>query len=309
MADRTPRRKARCPIAPRVTVITASCLRLVVTFHFRPNAHILSDMRNKILTSALALMTLGSAATAADLSNIVQAELRPGWRKADGTHMTALQLTLAPGWKTYWRAPGDAGIPPSFDWSGSSNMESVGITWPTPKVMYQSGMRSVGYSDQVVFPIQITPSADGDINLNARVDLGLCKDICLPHSVTIRATLTADTTKPDPVIAAALSDRPFSEKEAGVGKVTCDIAPSSDGVTLTARIPMADSGGKEETVIETSNPMIWVSEPDVTRQGKELITAADLSHVEGKPFALDRSGIRITVLGKSYAVDIKGCDG
>ena len=165
MADRTPRRKARCPIGGRVTVITASCLRLVVTFHFRPNAHILTDMRNKILTSALAIMTLSSAAGAADLGDIVRAELRPGWRKADGTHMTALQLTLAPGWKTYWRAPGEAGIPPSFDWSGSSNIQSVGITWPTPKVMYQSGMRSVGYSDQVVFPMQITPSEDGDMHL------------------------------------------------------------------------------------------------------------------------------------------------
>ncbi len=265
-------------------------------------------MMHRILTPTAILLALAGAAQATDLDGIVQAELRPGWRKADGTHMTALQLTLAPGWKTYWRAPGDAGIPPSFDWSGSENMKSVGVTWPTPKVMYQSGMRSVGYSDLVVFPIAIAPETAGPITLNARVDLGLCKDICLPHSLSIRATLGADMSKPDPIIAAALADRPFSEKEAGVGTVTCTFSQTADGMSVTARIPMGTAGGTEATVIETANPMVWVSEPDATRQGNELVTSAELSHVEGRPFALKRSDIRITVLGKSYAVDIKGCD-
>ena len=266
-------------------------------------------MIRTLLTAALLALVSAPAAMAASDDPVI-AELRPGYRMADGTHMAALHLKLAPGWKTYWRAPGDSGIPLLFDVTRSQNVAALAPVWPTPEVFFQSGMRSVGYHQELVLPLRVTPSRQGaDMRMTGSVEIGVCKDICLPHSVTIRATLTADTTKPDPVIAAALSDRPFSEKEAGVGKVTCDIRPSSDGVTLTARIPMADSGGKEETVIETSNPMIWVSEPDVTRQGKELITAADLSHVEGKPFALDRSGIRITVLGKSYAVDIKGCDG
>ncbi len=45
----------------------------------------------------------------------VTGQVLEGWVRADGTRMAAVQLDLEPGWKTYWRAPGDAGIPPSFD--------------------------------------------------------------------------------------------------------------------------------------------------------------------------------------------------
>ncbi|MEM9552608.1 MAG: protein-disulfide reductase DsbD domain-containing protein, partial [Pseudomonadota bacterium] len=77
--------------------------------------------------------------------DVVQVEVLDGGETAHGTVMTALRLTLADGWKTYWRAPGDAGIPPSFNWRGSRNVGEVAITWPTPQVFNDYGMRSIGY--------------------------------------------------------------------------------------------------------------------------------------------------------------------
>ena len=95
-----------------------------------------------------------------------------GWVNSDGTRTAALHLDLAPGWKTYWRAPGDAGIPPRFDWRGSSNVGTVAITWPTPSVFDQNGMRSVGYEDVLTIPLRIEPRTPGEpVRLRAKMGM------------------------------------------------------------------------------------------------------------------------------------------
>ena len=105
------------------------------------------------------LLALGTSlaavtAQAQSFDRVVQAEVLPGWRTENGDHMAALRITLNPGWKTYWRAPGDAGIPPLLDWSGSGNLESAEVTWPTPEVFSQNGMRSIGYTEELVLPVR-----------------------------------------------------------------------------------------------------------------------------------------------------------
>lgn len=267
----------------------------------------MSSAMIRALTFCLAaVLALAAPALA---SEPVQAELRPGWRLPDGDHMAALHLTLAPGWKTYWRAPGDAGIPPVFDWRGSRNTSSVEVLWPTPRVFWQSGMRSVGYKTELVLPLRITPKGDGEIRLKTEMQLGLCNDICLPHTLRIDATLPATTGQPDPMIASALASAPFTEAEASVKQVRCAVSPAGNGLALRAEIDMPGAGGTEETVIESGQPALWVAEPRTHRENGTLVTETRLMHMEGKPFMLDRSRLRITVLGSSHAVDIHGCDG
>ncbi|MFY8145805.1 MAG: protein-disulfide reductase DsbD domain-containing protein, partial [Rhodobacter sp.] len=82
------------------------------------------------LALVLALACLSHPARAMTQDDLLSAEVLPGWRTEQGTHMAALRLTLAPGWKTYWRSPGDAGIPPLFNWSGSQNLSGVRVHWP-----------------------------------------------------------------------------------------------------------------------------------------------------------------------------------
>src|SRR5690606_16306285 len=133
-----------------------------------------------------------------------------------GTHMAALRVTLASGWKTYWRAPGDAGIPAQFDWSESDNLGAVALHWPTPSVFHQNDMTSVGYHNQVVIPIELTPRrSGGPIALSAQIEMGVCEDICIPVSVRVSAVLPATPTRPDARIRAALADRPMTAREAG----------------------------------------------------------------------------------------------
>ena len=257
----------------------------------------------------LAALALCSAlpAHAGEFDDVVHGTVRPGWRLPNGDHMAALHLQLAPGWKTYWRAPGEGGIPPEFNWSGSRNLAAVAINWPTPEVFDQAGMRSIGYENELVLPIRITPRSARTIDLRGEMTLGLCKDICLPHTLSFRAQLPSDTTRPDPVIAASLANVPYTEDEAGVRGVSCDLRPSQDGLTLTARVQMPSTGTREHVVIETANPMIWVQETTTRRKGRELHAVTTLMHMEGKPFAVDRTRLTLTVIGRKYAVEIQGC--
>ncbi|MEE4186933.1 MAG: protein-disulfide reductase DsbD domain-containing protein, partial [Roseobacter sp.] len=123
----------------------------------------------------------------------VTGDILPGWVMSDGSRMAAVRITLEPGWKTYWRAPGDAGIPPRFDWSRSRNLETVAISWPAPKVFDQNGMRSVGYEDTLVIPLHIkAKEPDTAVRLRVTLDMGVCADVCIPHQMKLDATL--DTT-------------------------------------------------------------------------------------------------------------------
>jgi len=260
-------------------------------------------------TSCLAALLLSVAPAAAQswIDDVVQVEVLDGGATAAGTHRAALRLTLADGWKTYWRAPGDAGIPPEFSWRGSRNLEATTMTWPTPRVFDQNGMRSIGYDQELVLPLDLEPSTTGQaVTLKGKIDLGVCQDVCIPSTVSFDVTLNPDAPQ-HPAIVAARSDRPYTAQEAGVRAAQCEISPTSQGMKIEARIRMPSAGEPEYTVTETGNPRVWVSETKSTRQGDTLIATAELVHSDAQGFALDRSAVRFTVLGSKHAVDIKGC--
>lgn len=263
----------------------------------------------RILFAILMVILTAPIARAQPLDDVVSVTLRPGWRLADGDHMAAVSVRLAPGWKTYWRSPGDGGIPPIFDWDGTraTNVLGVGVHFPTPKVFWQAGMRSVGYSDQVVFPLRIRLRDNaGDALLRGEIELGVCLEVCIPYRTRVRIPLPASMRAPDPVIAAALASAPLTAAEAGLGGMRCAVAPMEGGMRLRVTIPGIDAG-QAEAVIETADPEIWVADPKTRREGDALILETRLRHRSGGAFALDRSGVRVTVLRARDAVDLQGC--
>ena len=264
----------------------------------------------KPILSAIALICTLATPLAAQSNGVIPAtgDILTGWQQADGSRVAAIRIKLAPGWKTYWRSPGDAGIPPQFDWSGSKNLQSVGITWPAPKVYPQSGLQTIGYKDELVLPITIAPRKTGKpVKLRVSLDIGVCKDICVPFHLTLSSTLEGTTSTPTPAIAAALASRAFTAREGGVRSATCALRPTSDGFEIEARLDMPATGGREVVVIEPGHPGLWMSPTDVHRNGRHLTATGDLVASNAQAIALDRSAIVITVLGKNQAVEIKGC--
>lgn len=263
-------------------------------------------MRKNLLTT-LALVAAPAFATAQSFDDLATLEVLPGWREAGGTHIAGVQITLKPGWITYWRAPGDAGIPPQFAFAGSPAISAIQPHWPTPEVVTDKGMRSIGYYDSVIFPLTIdaAPSA-GELQVSGELQIGVCEEICIPVTLEFSETLPAEGAA-DPAILAALETQALTEAQANVGDVTCTINPISDGLRVTTQVAVAQVTSDEFVVVETADPSVWVSEADVSRDGAHLSATVDMVHPSGAPFALDRSGVRITVLGGEKAIDIRGC--
>src|SRR3954467_10221308 len=66
-----------------------------------------------------------------------------------------LQFKLAPQWKIYWRSPGDAGLPPRLDWTGSRNLDNGSVSWPAAERFELFGLDTFGYSDEIVLPLDV----------------------------------------------------------------------------------------------------------------------------------------------------------
>ncbi|HEY0275728.1 MAG TPA: protein-disulfide reductase DsbD domain-containing protein [Paenirhodobacter sp.] len=231
----------------------------------------------------------------------------PGWRDPDGSRVAAIRIQLDPGWKTYWRVPGEAGIPPELDFTGSRNIAELQVIWPVPTVFDQDGIRSVGYHDALVLPIRIIPRDPTEpVMLDASLDFGICRNICVPVSTRLDADLTG-AGQPDAQIAQALEDVPVPRP----GRARCTTEPVSDGTRVTARIDLPE-GRDQIALFELRSSPMWVSESVMHREGGVLVASADFVPDAAQPFDLDRADLRITVLGNpadgvAKAIEIDGC--
>ena len=151
-----------------------------------------------------------------------------------------LEIRLAPGWHTYWRSPGDAGIPPSIDWAGSDNLAHAEIAWPAPQRWSLQGFETAGYENHVVLPIALTLAQPGrPVVLHAAVDYAACANICVPYSAKLELSLPAGAATPAPqaaLIAAASARVPQSLNAAGIGLMSADAAGGGRDASLVVRL-------------------------------------------------------------------------
>src|SRR6202048_5170104 len=130
--------------------------------------------------------------------------------------MGGIAFQLEPGWKTYWRTPGDSGVPPRFDFSKSENIEAVTVLWPAPtKFDDGAGGHSLGYHNQVVLPLRIVAkSADKPVTLRADINYAVCEKLCIPVQANAELSITSVASTEDSALFAALDTVP---KPANVG--------------------------------------------------------------------------------------------
>jgi len=130
--------------------------------------------------------------------------------------MGGVAFQLQPGWKTYWRTPGDSGVPPRFDFSKSENIEAVTVLWPAPtKFDDGAGGYSLGYHDQVVLPLRIVAkNADKPVTLRADINYAVCEKLCIPVEASAELPITSVASTEDSALFTALDTVP---KPANVG--------------------------------------------------------------------------------------------
>ena len=127
-----------------------------------------------------------------------------------------IAFQLQSGWKTYWRTPGDSGVPPRFDFSKSDNVEAVTVMWPAPlKFDDGAGGHSIGYHDQIVLPLRIVPKTAGKpVTLRAEINYAVCEKLCIPVEANAELAFNSVASTEDANLFAALDTVP---KPANIG--------------------------------------------------------------------------------------------
>src|SRR6266480_5798705 len=181
-----------------------------------------------------------------------------------------IAFQLQPGWKTYWRTPGDSGVPPRFDFSKSENIEAVTILWPAPtKFEDGAGGHSVGYHNQIVLPLRIVAkNPDKPVTLRADINYAVCEKICIPVEANPELSFNSVASTEDSALFAALDTVPKPAnvgdpnpltirdvKREGKSTVLVDVVtPDARDVNLFVEGPTPDWGLPIPNLVERSPP-------------------------------------------------------
>jgi DsbC/DsbD-like thiol-disulfide interchange protein len=161
-------------------------------------------------------LTSGERAVAQDVSawvrdNYSAVRLLAGARMgSDRVLIGGIEIKPQPGWKTYWRAPGDSGVPPRFDFSRSENIGVVSVLWPAPmKFADGAGGFSIGYAGRVILPLRIVPKdANKPVILRADMSYAVCDKLCVPVDASAEIAFAQASGSQDAALAAALANVP-----------------------------------------------------------------------------------------------------
>jgi DsbC/DsbD-like thiol-disulfide interchange protein len=148
-----------------------------------------------------------------------------------GTTMVGLELDMPRTTETYWRIPGETGIPTEFDFSGTTGLSDPAVQWPYPEIDLSRGYRDYVFHGHVVLPVKFKTDS-GAATLQAAVTLGVCSDLCVPAQAKFSLPLSFAKSDPEQSsrleIAMAGTPIEWDQPQEPFGR----IAATADGLTI-----------------------------------------------------------------------------
>ena len=264
------------------------------------------------LVSCAVAVQFGTPAQAADESpwnEDVRSAVRliAGSNKADDAVLRAgIEVKLRPGWKTYWRYPGDSGVPPHFDFSDSENLENADVLYPAPHLFTDETGQSLGYKDTVIFPVVVSPQQAGKpVRLRVKVDYAVCEKLCVPVEGRAELVLESGDSKHDPTLTAAEGRVP---KHVTAGQLGLTAKRANDGAKPTVTVDLGAPAGKPvELFVEGPTPQWALPIPKPTKSAPP--SRAQFSfELDGLPSGVDPKSptdLIFTVVTGDRAVEVK----
>ncbi|MDE2362758.1 MAG: hypothetical protein KGM42_08770 [Hyphomicrobiales bacterium] len=244
----------------------------------------------------LASLLAASGAAAQTVSDKAHVRFVAAGDLAGGVYRAAIVIDLAPDTLTYWRNPGDAGVPPTFDWKGSQNVAKAVVAMPAPKRITEAGEDVFGYTGQVAYPVTITPADPGKpVSADLRMDYAACEKICIPMHADASLTFAPDgKAGPDaPLVAAALAATPKAAAAADAAKIT----PVAGAPKPTWRVEPKAAGASD----------LFAEAPDgyFFETGKEPDGAFRLTMAEATQAAPGLVPVRLTMPTAAGAIEFE----
>ena len=270
-----------------------------------------------ILAAASLLGTASPAAIAANMSpwdEDVQSAARliaarPRVESGGRVFRAGVEIKLKEGWKTYWRHPGDSGVPPALDFSKSQNVKAVTVLYPAPmRFPDGAGGNSIGYKGAVILPLHVVPQdAAKPVRLNLKLDYAVCEKLCVPAEANLELALTGADTANETAVSTA---------EARVPKQT---AVGDNGTPAIRAIRREAGSGKPRVVVDVAapagTPVLLLAEGPTAQWALPLpkqVTGAPAGlqrfvfELDGLPPGENASGatLRLTAVSGDKAVEV-----
>src|SRR5690349_19517202 len=227
-------------------------------------------------------------------------------KSGDAQLRAGVEIKMQPGWKTYWRYPGDSGVPPHFDFSGSENLKSATVLYPAPHLFTDETGQTLGYKDRVILPLVVSPlEPSKPVQLRLKLDYAVCEKLCVPAEGRAELTLTASDSAQDSGLAAAEARVPKQVTAAQLGltvhRTTNETKPF---VTVDMGAP---TGNPIELFVEGPTAQ-WALPIPKRSQTAPPGRAQFRFELDGLPPGLDPKGqidLTFTVVTGERAVEVK----
>ncbi|HXX08519.1 MAG TPA: protein-disulfide reductase DsbD domain-containing protein [Pseudolabrys sp.] len=227
-------------------------------------------------------------------------------RNSDGSLRAGIEIKLQPGWKTYWRYPGDSGVPPQFDFSGSENLKAAKVLYPAPHRFTDETGQSLGYKDKVIFPLAISPQQPGKpVRLLLKADYAVCEKLCVPAEARAELVLAAGDSTQNSALTSAEAQVPKQTTAAQAGLTAQRI--KGDAKPAVAVDLAAPAGQPVELFVEGPSPQ-WALPIPKPSQGSQAGRAQFRFELDGLPPGVNPKGpvdLIFTVVTGDRAVEVK----
>ena len=276
----------------------------------------MENLNNRIAATlaacGIAILT-GPTARAADASpwvedNYSSIRLIAGANKPGAESLRAgVEIKLQPAWHTYWRYPGDSGVPPRFSFAGSDNLATVKVLYPAPHAFTDEVGTTIGYKGNVILPLRVFPrQKDKPVTLRAKIDYAVCDRLCVPVEAKLELALSPANGADNPALVAAEARVPIPVTAAAAG-LTARRANDDKRKPLVFVDLAAPTGQPVELLVEgpTSEWSLPIPKP---AQGAPPGHAHFGFELDGLPPGVDPRGpfeLTFTIVQGDHATEVK----
>jgi len=217
-----------------------------------------------------------------------------------------IEIKLHPGWKTYWRYPGDSGIPPKFDFSGSENLKNAKVFFPAPHLFSDETGHSLGYKDKVILPVVVSPQQpDKPVRLRLKADYAVCEKLCVPAEGRAELTLVVGDSAQNSALMAAETRVPRHMTAVQAGLTVRRVKGGPKPAVAVELV--APAGQPIELFVEGPTPK-WALPIPMPSQGAPAGRAQFRFELDGLPPGVNPQGqfdLTFTVVKGERAVEVK----
>lgn len=193
-----------------------------------------------------------------------RARLVAGGAGEAGAPFAGIEIALEDGWKTYWRVPGDSGIPPRFDWSASTNLASAEVLYPAPSRLADPAGVTIGYKGVIVLPVRLVArDASAPIGLHLTLDYAACSDLCVPARAELFLAVPPAADR-SPVVEAALDRVPRPVAGDGAPRIA-SVAPAEAAGRTSLIVKVRHPGDARAPDLFVEGPQDWYLAPAMPR--------------------------------------------